>query len=158
MTAEALQGDRERGLAAGMEDYLVKPVTLGQLREALARCRPVARAEEAALDRAVLEQLRDDLGGAAPLRDVFATFLEKTPVILAALRDAAARGDASGIRTAAHLIKGTSAMLGARALSDRCAEVEALCEPGVVPDAANRLTAIEECYRNVETEIRRITN
>jgi signal transduction histidine kinase/DNA-binding response OmpR family regulator len=154
MTAEAMQGDREKCLAAGMEDYLVKPVTLDQLREVLARCQPLARAGEAALDRHVLEQLADDLGGATPLRDVIATFLDKTPATLALLREAAARGDADGARKAAHLLKGTSATLGARILAAQCADLEALCQRGDTTDALTRVAAIEQAYRNVEAEIR----
>src|SRR5215475_10010623 len=82
MTAEAMPGDREQCLAAGMDDYIAKPVTLDQLREALARCTPLAGAagievrpaqasvvealedaEEIAIDHGVLDQLREDLGG-----------------------------------------------------------------------------------------------
>jgi len=154
MTAEAMQGDREKCLAAGMEDYLVKPVTLDQLREVLARCQPLAHAGESALDRRVLEQLADDLGGATPLRDVIATFLDKTPPTLALLREAAARGDAEGARKAAHLIKGTSATLGARLLAAQCADLETLCQCGGMTDALTRVAAIEQAYRNVEAEIR----
>ena len=155
VTAEAMQGDREKCLAAGMEDYLVKPVMLDQLREVLARYRPRTRPDEPVLDQSVLDQLRDDLGGAAPLDEVIATFLEKTPAALSVLREAAARGDAPGLRKAAHLIKGTSATIGARSLAQQCAEVEALCQAGSLTDAANRVGAIEEWYRKVEAEIRR---
>jgi CheY-like chemotaxis protein len=42
LTANAMKGDRERCLAAGMDDYLAKPFTLGQLGEVLARWLPAA--------------------------------------------------------------------------------------------------------------------
>ena len=157
MTAEAMQGDREKCLAAGMDDYIVKPVTLDQLAEALAKCAPVARAsarEAEALDREVLDQLREDLEGTAALLDVIETFLEKTPPVLTALRDAAARADAGGIRQAAHMIKGTSAMLGGRELSEQCAEIERLGRIGGVPDAATRVTAVEAAYRTIEAALK----
>jgi CheY-like chemotaxis protein len=172
MTAEAMPGDRETCLAAGMDDYIVKPVTLDRLREALAKCPPLggvaatqARPSEtsivedpgagamSAIDHGVLDQLREDLGGNAPLHDVILTFLENTPAALAALRDATVRGDAEAIRRAAHTIKGTSAMLGARSLSEQCAELERLGRSGLVPDPANRVTAIEASYRKVEAEL-----
>src|SRR5262249_29937435 len=73
-TAEALPGDREKCLAAGMEDYVVKPVSLDELRRVLRQCRPVpddrrahaptapreAAATACVVDRRVLDQLRED--------------------------------------------------------------------------------------------------
>ena len=164
MTAEAMQGDRDKCLAAGMDDYIVKPMTLDRLAEALAKCRPLAAATApeaaatpvavTALDRDVLDQLREDLGGTAAVREVIRSFLDETPSVLSALRDAAARADVPSIRRAAHMIKGTSSILGARELSEQCAEIERVGQTGCIADAGSRVIAIEASYRTIEAALK----
>ena len=167
MTAEAMPGDREKCLASGMEDYVVKPVRLDELQRVLSQCHPLIGRGDAArdpdsgraatrqvVDRRVLDQLRADLGSDGALREVILEFLDKSPAMVAALHDAAARGDASGIRGSAHTIKGSSATLGALTLADQCAEVERLGGAGSVQQAAARVAAIEAMYTAVTAALK----
>src|SRR5215469_12910853 len=159
----------DKCLAAGMDDYIAKPVTLDRLAPALAKCRPLAAATAAAvaplvekqriaagtaLDRDVLDHLREDLGGTAALREVIGSFLDQTPSVLSALRDAAARADVPSIRRAAHMIKGTSSILGARELSEQCAEIERVGQTGCIADTRSRVIAIEASYRTIEAALK----
>jgi HPt (histidine-containing phosphotransfer) domain-containing protein len=154
-----------------MDDYIVKPVTLDRLAAALVKCRPLAAAattpeaatpsvEEqrsagnTALDRGVLDQLCEDLGGMMALRDVITAFLDQTPSVLSALREAAARDDVPAIRRAAHRIKGTSSILGARELSEQCAEIERVGQAGCIADAGSRVIAVEASYRTIEAALK----
>jgi signal transduction histidine kinase/HPt (histidine-containing phosphotransfer) domain-containing protein len=167
MTAAAMSDDRDRCLAAGMDEYVVKPVTLDELRRVLAQCpppslshvpEPVPEVSEEPRDdmpdRGVLGRLREDLGDADALREIIEDFLQRVPSVLTRLRDAAARGDAAELVAAAHTLKGTSATLGAFALAERCARLEELTRTGSLQDAAARVAVIETVYRVVERALR----
>ncbi|MET1084599.1 MAG: response regulator, partial [Burkholderiales bacterium] len=150
---------------AGMDDYLAKPVRLEELALALGKRRPAdghapsaellaatPKEAEATIDRLVLDQIREDLGRAT-MRKVIAEFLRSSPSLIATLREAAARGDAAAIQALAHSMKGTSATLGAVALSHGCAELEDLSRSGSVADATDRVAAIENLYAAARTAL-----
>jgi CheY-like chemotaxis protein len=143
LTAAAMSGDRDRCLAAGMDDYVSKPLDLDRLTAALARCRleraptavarraeaPVAdppltgdRNREAALvDR--LELFRSRLQAEAFGR-ICEQFLLATPDLITRLGAAVGADDAGTALSLAHNLKGTMANVGAVRLSDLAQRVE----------------------------------
>ncbi len=141
MTANAMQGDREKALEAGMDDYVAKPVKPEELGEVLERwiSEPDAKApalEEATdsstaapgsitdlLDRSALRGLRE-LGGPEFLIELAELFLENVPSQLEALRGAIEGDDASSVERMAHTLKGSSGNMGATRMATICAELE----------------------------------
>ncbi len=144
MTAGALDGDRERCLAAGMDDYLAKPVELTALAQALARWvssesgspaegeEPPTLSTDAgpAIDPARLADLRD-LGpadGWGLLPAAVEAFRRQVPSNLAALEQALNDGGGEALAQAAHKLKGSSANIGATGAAGLCEQLERLTE------------------------------
>ncbi len=132
MTAGAMAEDREKCLAAGMDDYVSKPVNVAAIKAALASWvgpQPGATAdgEDQAIDVARLAALRqlgpDDGQGLLPaLVDAFVT---DSPRGLLAIRQAAAAGNSHDLEQAAHQLNGSAANIGATRVAELCARLEA---------------------------------
>jgi PAS domain S-box-containing protein len=141
MTANAMEGDREECLAAGMDDYLSKPIRPDELARALARCRPV-RAQET-LDHATLGALVSSLGGGdegrEAVRELIDTFLEDAATQMATLQGAVERGDNEAAGRTAHTLKSNGATFGAQPFAGLCRELEALARGGELDDAPELL-------------------
>jgi HPt (histidine-containing phosphotransfer) domain-containing protein len=161
MTANALPEDREACFAAGMDDYVAKPIRPDALAEALRRVRPVGRDEVppaadadgrldgAALDGAALESLRE-LGGDDFLAEVIDTFLADVGTLLATLRRALDEGDAAEVRRMAHSLKSNGATLGATEFAELCRALEQQAKDGHLEDAPGLVARIEEERRSLD--------
>jgi len=152
MTANALQEDREACFAAGMDDYLAKPIRIEQLAEALQRGQPAATAAEEApaLDPGTLRQLRAQFGDEAIVDELIETFLRDAPQLVAGLR---ANGPEE-VRRAAHTLKTNARTLGAVELGRLCEELEALARADALNGGGERVARVEAEYARVERALR----
>ncbi len=119
MTASAGESDRRRCLAAGMDEYLSKPVRLSNLEATLERV-VGAGPQQASVDLSPLEAL----GMPDLVNELIDLFLEDGPALVQAARAGLARGDAEALRHAVHQLKGSASNLGAQPLADLCARIE----------------------------------
>ncbi len=136
MTANAMEGDRERCLAAGMDDYVAKPVQLETLRDVLERrptldtatLAPPASPPVAAQTSGVIDAERiRDLGlleafdGEPQISEIFQT---DGAALILGIQDGLDHADSDRVRRAAHQLKGSSANLGAVALAEAARNIE----------------------------------
>ena len=174
LTANAMAGDREKCLAAGMDEFLTKPLDLDQLPNMLNRAvgatppflpevlaspsaasKPIPQTSEASpsdsmpvLDPALLDSLRTLRfdGEADPVTEIIDLFLRDTPSRLEEATAAFNRRDSVGVQAAAHTLKGSANNLGARRLGSAAGRLENQAATG-------RWDLIGELLRAANTEL-----
>jgi CheY-like chemotaxis protein len=170
LTAHELAGERERYLAAGMDDYLSKPLNLRALDVILRRWvidQASAQApanylvpdvphvsdapDKSALDSTILANLRnlEATSGKTILAKLAALFSRATPPRLASLRSAIAASEVTLVNQEAHTLKGSCLNLGARRMAALCSDLEAQGQAGDLIGAARLLTLIEAEFEHV---------
>ena len=166
MTANSMQGERERCLAAGMDDYLSKPLRNRVLREALTRwipdpdvtaAVPAGRARRATdphlLDEAVIADLEGLEGD--PLPGLLTLYFDEAAERLCELGDAISNEAAVTVGKAAHRLKGSSLTIGAAYVARVAADLEAAAGAGELGTAGplrehlrGALDETAEAFRN----------
>lgn len=106
------------------------------------------------IDAAVIDELRSILDDDAVV-ELFSLYLDDAPQTLASLLAAAGRGDAQGVRTAAHRLKGGAAGIGAREVEACARQVEHAALAGRLADALAHLPALRAASDRAEAALRR---
>ena len=164
MTANAMQGDRELCVAAGMDDYVAKPIRVEELvaalerspahRDAVPAADPAEPAAPAAgaIDRAVFERLVANTGGPF-VAELIDTFGEDARELLATLRRTLAATDRDAFRRAAHSLKSTAESLGATRLAALARELEVAARAGSLDGAGARIDRLTDHYERAASAL-----
>jgi len=146
MTAHTQDGEREKCLAAGMDDYLAKPVSTQRLNAVLVRW---LGTREEVVDGEKIAGLQQ-LARANPsfMRDIAGLFREDAVLRIHELRDSAGRSDAETIARAAHSLKSSSGNIGASRMYSLCETIESNARTG-------KLDQVAEMVEQLATELDR---
>jgi CheY-like chemotaxis protein/HPt (histidine-containing phosphotransfer) domain-containing protein len=175
ITANALQGDREACLAAGMDDYLSKPFSQQELAAVIGRwmALPLAATvhhddepprlpresveviQRDVINRVALEKIRmlSRERGDALVQKVINAYVDDTPQQLSTLRRAIDGMDTGNVRRIAHTLKSASANVGAEALAALCKEMEHLGRADTTEGAGALLNNMEQEFAAVRDSL-----
>ncbi|WP_224249654.1 hybrid sensor histidine kinase/response regulator [Hyalangium gracile] len=162
LTAQSVVGDREKGLEAGMDEYLAKPVRGRQLAEAIDRVLgqrqadsgPPAPEAPRSLDRAALEEL---VGGESVLlARIVSVFLRYGPEMRDAVLAALSGEDSKELVAAAHKLKGSLGDLAARSAFAVCGRIELLARRGELTAARAEREPLERELAQLFNELREL--
>jgi two-component system, sensor histidine kinase and response regulator len=162
LTANAMHGDEQTCLHAGMNAFLAKPYTLAMLSAMLGRWLPAggtetATAEQpAAIDLAVLDTLRelDESGGFGLARQIFRSFIESADDGLAQVETAIAASNGKALGQAAHALKSSTANVGAQILSGCYSELECCGREGRIDEAGALLGRVRREHMRASSQLR----
>jgi len=165
MTAHAMDDDRERCLAAGMDDYLSKPLRQEKLIESVVR---LTRQDDAETSQAKLDSERgapsDTLVDAAAalaglegdrglLAEIAAIFLDDTDKVLERMRSAIEAGDIDDLRLAAHNLKGSVSNFCAKRVEKTVVALEETACSGDLPAVSRAFDDLQQELAHLQPEL-----
>lgn len=176
LTAHALQGDREKCIASGMDDYMTKPFKQQHLQDMLEKVasnfyegirdserrapeeeRAVDEGAPPSIDYSVLEAL-DNLGsegGPSIAKRVVEAYLESSVSLVSQLDELVEKQDHEALQVVVHTLKSSSANVGAVSLSDNCHKLEIICKGSVKGEIPGLVSIVKEEFRTVQGLLKR---
>src|SRR5439155_61034 len=168
LTANAMQGDKQRCLKAGMDGYVSKPVQAKILFEAIEALVPTVakqpgsgweltssnrqRTEAVALDRVAILARID--GDEELLKELVAVFLDDSVQLMNEIREALARRDSKMLQCAAHALKGSAANFGTSAVCEAASRLEMIGQNENLVGAEAAWAELEEAMKNLKPALR----
>ncbi|MEK6304131.1 MAG: PAS domain S-box protein [Acidobacteriota bacterium] len=150
MTAHALKGDRERCLAAGMDDYVSKPIRADELAKAIENQVGVSNAAFAEKPERTLDEVFDAAallarldGDTELLRYIVELFLEELPRLMSQVRDAVMLEDSDALERAAHTLRGSVGNFHAGGVVELALGLETMGREGSLTGAKKTMAMLE---------------
>ena len=164
MTANALPGDRERCIEAGMNDYIAKPILPGAVQSLIERWAPQGGSAKtpphdmALIDDSVIRELADLSQPGAPsmLRGLIRDYLAETPAAVTAIKQDFQQSGAADLARRAHKLGGTSASLGARGVADVCQRIEQRLADSDLQSVRELIVELELSFLRTRSQLQKL--
>lgn len=162
VTAHAMQGDRERCLAAGMDEYIAKPLRARQLLDLVEavvdkhrnNIGPSQELTEESFVGSDFSRALDRLEGDTELLlEQMGYFLEDTPILVRDIEDSVGAGDNGRLQMAAHRLRGLSAGFDMHSVVELAAQLEAIGQSGETNEGSRHLAQLREQWEIACTAI-----
>jgi CheY-like chemotaxis protein/HPt (histidine-containing phosphotransfer) domain-containing protein len=156
LTAHAMQGDRERCLEVGFDDYLAKPIRQAHLLEVLTALGH-EKLDPPDAEQLVLAKLMEICGADDEFaRELAESFLESAPRCLAGIDTALRDGDLKALAAEAHALNGISRTVGAEDLAEVCKQLETAGRRADLKAASTPATRLGDAWEQVRNALERL--